>query len=97
VLGDKLQLNRPYDADPADHRGQPAGEVVDGRRVLAGQAPPGLLDHVLGSARSESSSRRLQTPSMISSRTSNVSIRRSSYGREPFDPEGEIGVPVARA
>ncbi len=42
--------------DPADHRGQPAGEVVDGRRVLAGQAQPGLLDHILGSARTETSS-----------------------------------------
>ncbi|GAA2550450.1 hypothetical protein GCM10010295_42220 [Streptomyces intermedius] len=35
-------------ADAADHRGQPARQVADGRRVLAEEAHPGFLDHVLG-------------------------------------------------
>ena len=36
------------DADPPDHRGQPAVHVVDRRAVGAGAAQPGLLQRVLG-------------------------------------------------
>jgi hypothetical protein len=43
-----LARSQDVEADPADHRGQPASKVVDGRAVLAGEPQPGLLDHVLG-------------------------------------------------
>jgi hypothetical protein len=36
------------DTDPADDGGQPAGEIVDGARVLTRQPQPGLLDGVFG-------------------------------------------------